>query len=457
MIEYGIQIASLCIMLTIAFNFFRHKRLPLRSTTFFACFIVFGIFNIIVEFGTLYTITHLDTVPSWLNRLVHQLFIGTIDIIIMMLFLYIDLKARKQQKYNKTQIIIRIIPVIITFFLIVFGDLKYYVGEDGYYSYGFMANTIYTFMVIYLILTLIIVFKNKRIFSNQEKLMIFLAIISWAVITIVQFFNPTWLLSSLAIVLMTQFLYMSFENSDRYLAINDGCVFTKSAFELTIKEYLEKNKAFYIVNISLTNNDTIINNIGIEGADDLFESFSNMISTKVHGTCFYSKERTISIIFDKNKDYKSFMSDKLDSVYEYKSISYKLSLHRKFVECNNNFKSFDEIIKALDSNIDHLQATRDNKTYNIYFKDIYYIEAVDNQTFLYTKDSFFEVKEKLYQLETILLDSFIRCSKSMICNTNKIVSLEKEKNSRLIATLSNEETIIVTRGYVKDVKSKVNM
>ena len=104
MIEYGIQIASLCIMLTIAFNFFRHKRLPLRSTTFFACFIVFGIFNIIVEFGTLYTITHLDTVPSWLNRLVHQLFIGTIDIIIMMLFLYIDLKARKQQKYNKTQI-----------------------------------------------------------------------------------------------------------------------------------------------------------------------------------------------------------------------------------------------------------------------------------------------------------------------------------------------------------------
>ena len=38
MIEYGIQIASLCIMLTIAFNFFRHKRLPLRSTKFFAAF-----------------------------------------------------------------------------------------------------------------------------------------------------------------------------------------------------------------------------------------------------------------------------------------------------------------------------------------------------------------------------------------------------------------------------------
>ena len=457
MIEYGIQIASLCIMLTIAFNFFRHKRLPLRSTKFFAAFIVFGIFNILVEFVTLYTITHLDTVKPWLNRLAHQFFIGTIDIIIMMLFLYIDLKSRKQQKYNKTQVIIRAIPVIITFFLILFGDLKYYVELDGYYSYGFMANTIYTFMVIYLILTLIIVFKNKKIFSNQEKLMILLAIISWAIITVIQFFNPTWLLSSLAIALMTQLLYMSFENSDRYLAINDGFVFTKQALELTAKEYLEKNKAFYIVNISLTNNDSIVNELGIEGSDDLFEAYSNKLSTKVHGTCFYFKERAISIIFDKDKYYKAFINSKLDNEFVYKNVCYKIALKRKAVECNNTFKSFDEIIKALETNADHIYATKDNKTYNIYFKDIYYIEAVDNQTFLYTKDSFFEVKEKLYQLEAILDDNFIRCSKSMICNTNKIVSLEKEKNSRLIATLSNEETIIVTRGYLKEVKSKVNM
>ena len=331
MIEYGFQIASLCIMLTIAFNFFRHKRLPLRSTKFFAAFIVFGIFNILVEFVTLYTITHLDMVKPWLNRLAHQFFIGTIDIIIMMLFLYIDLKSRKQQKYNKTQIIIRVIPVIITFFLILFGDLKYYVELDGYYSYGFMANTIYTFMVIYLILTLIIVFKNKRIFSKQEKLMILLAIISWAIITVIQFFNPTWLLSSLAIVLMTQFLYMSFENSDRYLAINDGFVFTKQALELTAKEYLEKNKFFYIVNITLNNNDSIVNEIGIEGSDDLFEAYSNELSTKVHGTCFYFKERTISIIFDKNKHYKEFINSKLDNEFVYKSVCYKISLKRKII------------------------------------------------------------------------------------------------------------------------------
>lgn len=457
MIEYGIQIASLCIMLVITFNYFSHKRLPLRSTRFFTAFILFGVFNILIEFVTLFTISNLNTVPAWVNRLAHQIFIGTIDLLIMMLFLYIDLKSRGQQKYNKKQIIIRAIPVVITLFLIIFGDLKYYVGDDGCYSYGFMANTIYTFMAIYLILTIIIIFKNKRMFSKNERIMIVLAVKVWAIITVIQFFNPTWLLSSLAIALMTEFLYLSFENSDKYLADNNGFVFAKNAFELIVKEYIEKKKRFYITNISLINNESLVNELGIEGADDLFEAYSNELSAKVLGTCFYFKDRTISILFDNENKFKAFNLKELDNIFSYRGIGYKISLKKKSIECDSKYTAFDDLIKALETNIDHVAAYKDNKNYNIYFKDIFYIEAVDNQTFIYTKDTFFEVKEKLYQLEAILSDHFIRCSKSMICNTKKIVSLEKEKNSRLIANLSNDETIIISRGYTKDIKGKINM
>ena len=65
--------------------------------------------------------------------------------------------------------------------------------------------------------------------------MILLAISSWVIITIIQYFNPTWLLSSLAIVLMTQFIYMSFENSDKFLADGKGLVFDRNAFEIMIE------------------------------------------------------------------------------------------------------------------------------------------------------------------------------------------------------------------------------
>lgn len=454
MIVHGIQIASLCVMLVLSFNYFTSKRLPLRSTKFFTCFVLLGVFNIIFEFITLYTISNLDIIPKWINRLAHQFFIGTIDLIIMMLFLYIDLKSRGEKKYSNKELIIRIIPFIITFFLIAFGDLKYNLDGVVYYSYGFMANTIYTLLVIYVILTIIIIIKHKKSFTFHEKQMIILSIISWAIITVVQFFNPTWLLSSLGISLMTLFLYMSFENNDKFL--DNSFVFSRNAFDLIIKEYIENKKAFYIVNITLVNYDTIINQFGSNDGNSLFDAYSNYLSININGTCFNYKDKTISILFDKLEKYNDFINKGLDNIFEYKGISIKLVLNTKALDgCNYN--SYDEIIKMLDQNISHIVGFKNDKSYKIEFKDIYYIEAVDNQTFIYTKDSFYEIKEKLYQIEMILNDKFLRCSKSMICNINKITSLEKEKNSRMIANLSNNETIIITRQYTKDIKGKLNL
>lgn len=457
MIEYGIQIASLCIMLTIVFNYFRHKRLPLRSTKFFTCFLLCVVFNIVMEFLTLYTITHLDTTPAILNRIVHQLFIGSIDVIIMMLFLYVDLRSRKDQSYNKLQLTIRIIPMVITFFLVLFGDLKYYVGEDGYYSYGFMANTLYVLVVIYLVFTLILLFVHRKNFSKQEITTILLGIASWVIITLIQFFHPTWLLSSLAIVIMTQFLYMSFENSDKFLASKDGCVFTKKAFELTTKEYFEKKKSFFILQLTLGNYESLALQYTSARADRIFDAYSKDLSTQVKGTFFFLKENVLGILFDKRGEYEKFLNLKTDMVeVNYQTEDYKLLLVKKGVECHENYKTVEDVLKVLETTVETLSLLRDGKTYHVKVKDIYYIEAVENKTFIYTMNQFFEAKEKLYQLEGLLMDhDFIRCSKSMICNVKKVVALEKEKNSRMIATLSNEETIVITRQYVKSVKAKM--
>ncbi|MGM9972043.1 MAG: LytTR family DNA-binding domain-containing protein, partial [Anaeroplasmataceae bacterium] len=436
------------------FDYFSHKHLPLKSTYFFSAFILCGLFNILSEFFTLFTITNLDTIPLWLNRFSHQLYIGSLDLIIIMLFLYIDLKARSQKKYSKAQIIIRIIPIVITFFLILFGDLKYYVEEDGFYSYGFMANTIYTFLVIYLVIIFIILLKNYKIFSKNELIMIIFALLSWATISVIQFFNPTWLLSSLGIVMMTELLYLSFENSFKFLANKEGIVFTKNSFELITKEYMEKNNVFYLVKLSINNASSIETLVGLEEADDLKEAYFSQLASKLNGTCFNYNDKTL-IILSKTSDIYNNLNN--DEIFEYKKEKYKLSIKKKLIECDETIKSYDELINILETDITSIKALKDNKNYNIDFNEIYYIEAVDNQSFLYTKDTFYEIKEKLYQLENILPDYFIRCSKSMICNTKEILSVEPDKNSRLIATLTNEETIVITRQYTKDIKSKINI
>ncbi|MCR4740933.1 MAG: LytTR family transcriptional regulator DNA-binding domain-containing protein [Lachnospiraceae bacterium] len=88
---------------------------------------------------------------------------------------------------------------------------------------------------------------------------------------------------------------------------------------------------------------------------------------------------------------------------------------------------------------------------------IYYIESVDKRTYVYTKDECHETKYRLYELEELLGFNFLRCSKAMIVNIKKIRSVRAELNARLSAELLNGERLIISRGYVKDLKKKLGV
>lgn len=88
---------------------------------------------------------------------------------------------------------------------------------------------------------------------------------------------------------------------------------------------------------------------------------------------------------------------------------------------------------------------------------IYYIESVDKRTYVYTKGDCFETKYRLYELQDILGFNFLRCSKAMIVNIRKIRSVRAELNARMSVELLNGERIIISRGYVKDLKNKLGV
>ena len=88
---------------------------------------------------------------------------------------------------------------------------------------------------------------------------------------------------------------------------------------------------------------------------------------------------------------------------------------------------------------------------------IHYIESVDKRTYVYTKDDCHETKYRLYELDELLDVNFLRCSKAMIINIKKIRSVRAELNARLSAELLNGERLIISRGYVKDLKKKLGV
>ncbi len=90
--------------------------------------------------------------------------------------------------------------------------------------------------------------------------------------------------------------------------------------------------------------------------------------------------------------------------------------------------------------------------------EVLYFEAVSNRTFLYTTQEIYEIQYRLYELETILPErDFMRISKSLIVNMNKIRSLKPELNRTILATMENEEQIYVSRKYVPDLKKRLGV
>ena len=90
--------------------------------------------------------------------------------------------------------------------------------------------------------------------------------------------------------------------------------------------------------------------------------------------------------------------------------------------------------------------------------EIFYFESVDNRVFAYTAKDVYEVKQKLYGLETdpVLMD-FARISKSVIVSVSKIISVSPLLNGRLEAKLKNGERVIISRRYVPALKKKLGI
>ena len=126
----------------------------------------------------------------------------------------------------------------------------------------------------------------------------------------------------------------------------------------------------------------------------------------------------------------------------------------KAFELTGDIKSAAELLEGDSGN---LPVTLDGRVYIIKHSTIYYIESVDKKTFVYTKDSCYESKYRLYELETILLGMFLRCSKATILNLKKVRSVNSEMSGRMVATLLNGESIVISRGYVKEVKGRLGI
>lgn len=94
------------------------------------------------------------------------------------------------------------------------------------------------------------------------------------------------------------------------------------------------------------------------------------------------------------------------------------------------------------------------KKFNL--QEVYYFEALDEKVFGYTKDSVFELKMRLYEVEKEFEKRhFVRCSKSVVLNLMLLDGISPALNGRFFAHMKNGEKLMISRQYASHVRKVV--
>ena len=112
------------------------------------------------------------------------------------------------------------------------------------------------------------------------------------------------------------------------------------------------------------------------------------------------------------------------------------------VRCHEMTAALAEAISQIGL-ADHVYAgRRGEETFFVPLREIYCFEVVEGKLFFYTEKDIYESAVRLYKVEeNIEGTSFARISKTMIANLKKMRSIKPIENSRLIATMTNGESL----------------
>jgi len=122
----------------------------------------------------------------------------------------------------------------------------------------------------------------------------------------------------------------------------------------------------------------------------------------------------------------------------------------KYATMTKEVERLEALLQAVQARI---KCSIDGVEKFVNVSDIYYFESVDKMTFVYCEQEVFRTEFRLYQIvEEFASLGFVQISKSCVLNINVLDSITPLLNSRMEATLKNNERLQVSRKYLESIK-----
>lgn len=139
----------------------------------------------------------------------------------------------------------------------------------------------------------------------------------------------------------------------------------------------------------------------------------------------------------------------------------EISENELVIHCNQIDESVMEIQNILlnsDSRKKKIVFFKDETEFYLAADEVLFYETSDNMVWAHTKEDEFQVKYKLYELERMMPEYFVRVSKSTILNIKKVYSIQKNlAAASRVEFYDSHKIVYVSRNYYKGLKEKLSL
>lgn len=129
------------------------------------------------------------------------------------------------------------------------------------------------------------------------------------------------------------------------------------------------------------------------------------------------------------------------------------------IKANSNSKQLQEIVQSIQSiseNSNMLIGKKENKVFIIAIKNIVMFYTSENNTYCKTMQEQYKIDKKLYELEEMNQNQFIRISKSCIVNINFVDSFDFTYLGNIFVKLKNGEIQSVSKRKIPEITKFLN-
>lgn len=116
-----------------------------------------------------------------------------------------------------------------------------------------------------------------------------------------------------------------------------------------------------------------------------------------------------------------------------------------------------EIEELLNREKVNLLGYKDNQIFSLEIDEIYAFYTQDSKVYALLKNDSYLVKERLYQLEELVRNSFLKINQGCLVNFNKILKFESNIGGSIKVVLKNNYFDYISRRELKNVKRRMGL